>query len=230
MSKGRDDGAHISAEEMITFFSANRVDPDYIRLLARINAHILECEECRKEYNALHDADEALDKIASCVPESQKMKLNIVKGLYIFENKRSEGKKRIQECISALKDISLSLKLKVLSYNELGWEAIAGGNKLYHPAFAASVKSSGNDGDMRSGEIKSTLIDDDSNRITIGIDRTLSLFLNKKEYLANSIVILIPTEKNIQPYFEYAASYDDKTVVARFDDIEPGEYIVAFKE
>ena len=230
MNKDEKGEIHISSEEMLEFFSANRITPEYIKLLARINAHVSSCEECRKAYDSLHDADEALDKIITYIPESQRLKLNLVKGLYLFENEKTEGKHKIQASISSIKEISAAIQLKVVSYSELAWEALSGGNQFYHPAFATSVKSS-EDGSVRAdGEIKSTLIDDESNRITIGIDRTLSLFLNKNECLVDSIVILIPVDGKMQPYFEYATSYDDKTVVARFDDIEPGEYSVAFKE
>lgn len=231
MNKQIENNEHVSIDDMMDFFSINKVSPETIRFMARINSHIMKCEECRKQYDALRDANETLDKIVSYIPESQKIKLNMIKGVYYFENERADRKKGFQECVNFIKDITFSIKLKVMSFSELGWESITGGYSFFHPAFAASSKSvSEINGNIAEGTIKSTLVDDDSNRISIGIDRTLSLFLNKNECLTNSIVILIPTEASMQPYFEYAQTYDDKTVVVRFDDIEPGDYIVAFKE
>ena len=43
-------------------------------------------------------------------------------------------------------------------------------------------------------------------------------------------MLLIPQNESLEPHFEYAKEFDDHLMVARFDDVDEGDYIVALRE
>lgn len=197
----RDQNRHVTVDEMLAFFCAKRIDADYMRLASKIHSHILACAECKKDYDTLLMADEALDKIIASAPHSQK---------------------------ADLREMVFLIRLKIRDFCELGWQAV-NGRQYYHPAFAATSKSS-RKGIVDQGVIRSTLVNEENDRISISPDHTLSLLLNKNECQKDTLVMLIPYQNSMQPYFQYTQNYDDETVIVRFENIEPGEYMVALKD
>lgn len=54
---------HITFEELQKFVFAEALTPDMIQLGSRINAHVLSCEECAKQYNAMLEMQQTSEAI-----------------------------------------------------------------------------------------------------------------------------------------------------------------------
>ena len=228
-----DNNEHLSIEDMISFISMTKVDEDFFEMAARVNSHIYKCRECRENYETLLAASEAIENAVLFVPKSQMAYFNLIKGLYLFENKREKTKKKLSECIDAIKDLTYLVQVNVASLGEIACNSLSGESQFYHPAFAVGGKSFSNSPeDVQTGIIKSTVIDEDNNKVTIGQDGTLSLFFNKDECYPGTIVILIPEDASQEPLFEYSVedSHSEDMAVVKFEDVTPGNYTVAFKE
>ena len=46
---------HIDFEEIVEYLTCRELTTDSVKMAQKINAHILECNQCRKMYNAIHD-------------------------------------------------------------------------------------------------------------------------------------------------------------------------------
>lgn len=218
---------------MMEFICMSELNDDFYRMAAKVNSHIVKCQECREIYESLLAIDEAMEKAVTMVPKSQRIRIKLIERLYHFENKNEETKKRISEYADILKELTYSVRVKVESLGEIVCSSMTGGSQFYHPAFATSGKTFSSDEEsVQTGIIKSTVIDDDNNRITIGPDGTLSLFFNKSDCYPGTLVILIPEDSSQEPLFEYAMkdSHNEDMVVVRFEDVTRGDYTVAFKE
>lgn len=225
--------SHISIDEMIDFIFTDSLDDSAIKMAAKINAHMAHCDTCWETYQKLLAASKAFDKIEYQVEKKQKVIQRLLEGFLEFRNAQGEGNNSVAACIAYLSKLKAVLRLRVENMYHLLCEQVSGEKTYYHPAFAVEAKSAGLDesADGRStGVIQSTLVDGNKSRISVGFDRTLAAFFNKRECPANTLVILIPVRTDVGPYFEYTVGYDDSTVVARFEDIAPGEYIIAFLE
>lgn len=220
---------HISIDDMMDFIFAGKLDDTVLAASAKINAHLAQCDTCWETYNKLLTAKETLDSAFNYTSRNERAKQNLLEGLLEFQSSEEGISVRIADCISALGKLKAAVKLKVESVYSLIGEQLTGGAQYYHPAFAVAAKSAGQS-KQDDKTIQSTIVDGNRNRISIGLDRTLAAFFNKDECPVNTLVVLIPTTLNSKPYFKYSASYDAHTVVARFSDVEPGEYIIAFKE
>lgn len=223
---------HITFDEMVEFISGKSITTEYMKLAARVNSHILKCKQCRADYQALLKADTALNSAAAYIPVSQRAKMKAVLGLYAFENNVRGVAVQLSECVRMLSELTNVVKFKIQSFTELMYEELTGTQEFYHPAFAAAQmsNSTSEEEDAQMGIMKSTLIDKDTNRITVSLDRRLSLYFNKSEAISGALIALIPTGSTGEPRFGYPTDYDDNKVVVRFTDVEPGEYIVACQE
>lgn len=219
---------HISDDDLFDYFEKDCFDDDFKKMTARINLHIRSCSLCRGKYDAIKEASESLDKISSYLPRKNRFQVNLIRWIYLYENQKDKEGKKLVECVERVKELTFSVLLKIKNFNELGWVSLSGQNEFYHPAFAAVGKST--EGRPSNGVIKSIIVDGNNGRITIGIDRTLSLYFDKNDCTPGNMVILIPADAEAEPYFKFVDKYGDDMVVARFDDINPGDYIVAFKE
>lgn len=224
---------HITFDEMAEFITATGITPEYMKLAARVNSHLVKCEDCRETYETLLKANDAFDEAISYVPVSRREKLRFFLALYTFVNKGTSVGVKLADC--AEMKFKSFVKFKVQSFTELVYEKIAGSREFYHPAFAVSLMSNkmseDEKDDDKSGVMKSTLVDDETNRVTVSLDRRISLFLNKSESMQGSLIALVPVDGTRgEPRFAYPMDYDEKKLVVRFTDVEPGEYIVACKE
>lgn len=46
---------HLTVDEIIDFVSLNTVDEESMKLISKVNGHIIECAECRKKVRAFQD-------------------------------------------------------------------------------------------------------------------------------------------------------------------------------
>lgn len=220
---------HISIDEMMEFLFEKKLDDSFLALSAKINAHLAKCDTCWEIYSKLVMAKELFNRIEEYTPRSERIAQNLLEGIIVFKRKQDMAV-RISDCIDTIAKLKIAVKLKVSEMYDLVSEQLAGGNQYYNPTLAVAPKSAGLESQTDTGPkaIKSTIVDENQNRISIGLDRRLSAFFNEDVCPDNTLVALIPAESNMTPYFRYATTYEEGTVVVRFDDIEPGEYMIAF--
>lgn len=60
--------AHITIDEMIDFLDTKELDAGFLGRAARINAHLLNCEECKSKFMILQTAEELFFKFKNYVP------------------------------------------------------------------------------------------------------------------------------------------------------------------
>lgn len=217
---------HISIDEMMAFIFAEKLDDDVLAASARIDAHMAQCDQCWETYSQLLAAKEAFDEVDSYMPRSERIAQKILLGLIKLQNRGEVAAVRISDCLSTLKAM---VKLKVDNTCSLIGERLAGGQEYYNPALAIAAKSTGSD-DEGPKVMQSTLVDENRNRVTIGPDGTLAAFFNQTECPEGTLVLLVSTEEHTDPSFQFAQRYDAHTMVARFEDVEPGEYIIVLRK
>ena len=54
---------HLSVEEMIDFVSFDKLNSESLEFAAKINAHIFNCDECRKKIEAFQTLDDQFEKM-----------------------------------------------------------------------------------------------------------------------------------------------------------------------
>lgn len=51
---------HLTIEEIVKYVTANKVDIETLSLLSDVNAHLRECEECKKKIDAYQTLNDQL--------------------------------------------------------------------------------------------------------------------------------------------------------------------------
>ena len=203
---------HIGIEQMMDVIMATHVDSEYMRKIAAINAHIMKCDECKQVYQNLLNADDTLET-----------ELALARGQ---ENQVVESSKD-----NSASGLTERLRLSIISFAELIVESLDSLCEFYHPAIAGMAKSySDNDCLARDDRIRSSVVDDDKNRISISRDRTLSVYYGKQYYHVGDTIEIASVHDQTMKFESVFEDYDSQTVVARFNDMEIGEYIVSFPE
>lgn len=214
---------HLSVTEIAEFCTAKAVNPSFLALAARVNSHIVSCEECRETYHAFLEAGEAIDKLEVSRP---------------LQHPRSGIE--LEHIKAQLRDIGLSiskfvngwsgLNISIPTLQELECEAIDAMTNLYHPPYAAVAKSLDSKALSRKAHppvIKSTLTDGGGSRLSVGEDGTLSLFLVPGEADVDTMVALTQEKDESTTQFQFLQPYDGETLTAKFMNIIPGNYYVS---
>lgn len=218
---------HISIDEMMAFIFAEKLDDAVLAASARIDAHMAQCDQCWETYSQLMAAKEAFDQVGGYMPKSERIAQKILMGLIELQSRQEAAAARISDYASVLSSLKAAVKLKVDGLCSLIGGQLAGGNEYYNPMLAVATKSTGFNSE-EPNVVQSTLVDKNKNRVTIGLDGTLSAFFNQEECPEGTLVLLIPTEGDTEPGLQFAERYDAHTVAVRFDDVEPGEYVIVF--
>lgn len=216
-------GEHISFEEMSDFVFGKNRPADYMNTVAKYNHHIFKCDECAKMYDVMMSLKEEIDKANAYETPLEKVRTKVFRFLC-----RNSGKKTAGELVDESKGFGLLLSFNVKSLRELIQNAAEG---FSHPKIAVASRYSAS-GDTVS-ESESTILsclDDGKNRVSIGMDGTLSLYFDATEYEEGKRVILIPDDEETEPVMQILGSYDDGVSYALFEGVEPGEYAIVVEK
>ena len=83
---------HLTVDEMIDFVSFNKLDSESLALASKVNAHIFECDICRKKVKAFQIVYDKLEKMGK-KEEFRSVFNNKMAGL----EKKNQTKKQIDD-------------------------------------------------------------------------------------------------------------------------------------
>ena len=217
---------HISFDEMAEFLFAKEFNEDFMRMSSRINSHIQLCEECSQLYRSMLSFNDALDYETVALEELSEEKGIIARALRKLEITSKEMQEAVGDWMKNLDHLVSRTNLTIKNFGEIIINSADFG--FEYPAFAAYAKAYSEEEDTttQSGVVRSTVIDGDSNRISIGLDGTLSIYFNRDNCDVHAWVLLAPTDDEHIPYFKPLEPYDNRLYVARFYDVTPGDYLV----
>ena len=224
---------HITFNEMVDFYFADTLDDSFIEQAAKINAHLVECAGCMQDYEALQAIEESFNRCTDRAGDRAKAEL--LEGIYCAESEHNPDCVSVSNCVAYLKRLKFKILVTIDDIDTLVCQKLDEVGDLFrYPQFATAAKSisesDGKQNPVQAGEIKSMMLDSRKNRVSIGMDRTLSLYFKKDECPADTLVILIPDASGSQPHFAYTRLYDEANVVVRFEDVHPGSYKVTLSE
>lgn len=84
---------HLTVDEMIDFVSFNKLDSESLALASKVNAHIFECEICRKKVEAFQIIYDELVKMG----RNEEFRSVINNKLSDFKEKKNQAKKQIDD-------------------------------------------------------------------------------------------------------------------------------------
>lgn len=183
---------HISFEEMSEYIFTDKRPDNFVAIAAHVNSHVMLCPDCKAVYNALMSLKDEIDKIEPHESLSEKMKTRILGFLYGIDCSRPIAS-LIDECLG----FKMWLSFTVKSMKELTQSTWIG---FSHPKLATVMKSSTDihDVEVTESEIKSSLYDHKKNRVSIGLDGTLSLYFDSAEHSVGKRII-IPDDTDVNP-------------------------------
>ena len=215
---------HISFDEMSEYIFSQKAPAEFMSVAARINKHIMDCPVCRKNYDALMQLKDETEKLASYESLDEKIATRIFAFLLSLEQSKPV-RTIVDECLGFEKWLSFTIK----NMREIMETQSAG---FSHPKLVTVMKSatSGEDAEETETEIKSSLFDRKRNRVSIGLDGTLSLYFDESDHSAGKRVIILPDDAEVSPQMFELTRYDDSISCVRFEGVVPGQYTIVVEE
>lgn len=210
---------HITFEEMVDYVFVEDRPNDFFETAAKMNYHIMNCEECGKMYNALMDLNESVLQYNSVETEEQRIFIKVFGALYMLNSDKT---------VSALVEESKNFKVWI-SFDIINQQEImsCNNNSFIHPHMVSAMKSSTDDeAEISNTEIQSSIFDKNNNRVSIGLDGTLSLYFDSSQHKAGQRVILLPDDEELETKIIEMKRYDSSICSVRFEGITPGKYTV----
>ncbi len=198
---------HLTFEEMSCFLTARNNDEAFRTLASRVNGHIMKCEECRKQYFTMLNAQRAIEEAV--------------------RNKAPSDSTVASPEMAFLPELRERLRITIKSTAELVVEAIDNAFCFYYPTVTTVLKSH-NPG-KQAPVIKSAVVDDIKNRISIS-GNMLSLYFDKSIFGPGFAVAITRADDHTKVFRSEFQDYNAKMVVAHFEDVESGDYIISFQE
>lgn len=224
MSTKVSENEHIPFDELSAFVFAKNTSKDFLSVAARINKHLMACPSCKKNYYALMNVKDEIEKAARYETFDERIETRVFAFLY---------SKKHSSSLQAIVKESLRFK-KWVSFNIRSMKEIVSVQqpRLAHPVLASVMKSStsGSQADEVKTEIKTSLYDRNRNRVSIGLDGTLSLYFDASSHPAGKRVIILPDDATKSPQMVELTRYDDSVAYVRVEGIAPGEYTVVIEE
>ena len=143
--------------------------------------------------------------------------------LYTLEEKRSK-EMLVKECLKFKLWLSFGVQRAGIFAHR--------GTEFTHPRLKTVMKSSAEGDQEEEVEtvLRSSVIDGQRNRVSIGLDGTLSLYFDAEEHAAGQRVLVLPEDEEAVPQMLELTRYDDRISYVRFEGIQPGEYTVVVEE
>ena len=217
---------HVSFEDMTEYvFHNNALDNDsFVEESARIQSHIFNCKECRTLYNALLTLKESLDAFDTYQTSQEILFSKVFRFFYMSGTIPAE--KITELCLKFRKWISFGF----IDIKEIF--SVSSDTLFNHPKLIGIMNSVSDDksGGDRETLIKTSLIDKNNNRITIGMDGTLSLYFDSTKHPEGKRIIIIPDNDNADTKMLELTEYEESISNVRFEGITPGEYTILIEE
>jgi hypothetical protein len=212
--------SHISFDDMVEYVFSNKLTVDFVRKGAKINNHVMNCPECYRMYLSLMDYHEKVEQFLNCETGEESIIMRILSFLF-SEDAGRPIESILEECRRFRKWIAFSVK----NFRELVQGELPG---FSHPRLATVMKSASGKSNTEEveSEILSSLFDKAKNRVSIGLDGTLSLYFDAKNHSVGQRVIIMPDDPNKSPQMLELTMYDDSITHVRFEGINPGQYTV----
>ena len=223
----------ISFEEMTEYVFGEIDQSDFLKIAARTNKHILKCPRCRKMYDSLMLLEEKLTECENLEAGTEMTTAKVFDTLLSEEDKKAEGV--VRSSIDALIRESQNFK-KCIYFNVKSLQELVEPNEAYmHPSLVTVMMSDTGDGSTVQTEstIQSSLIDRDKNRVSIGLDGTLSLYFDIKEHEVGKRVVILPDtpgKEDTPGTMMELKVYDDAISYVRFEGVTPGQYTVLVEQ
>lgn len=213
-----DTSVHLSFEEISEYVFADTRPHGFMKTVARVNQHLAQCPECRTVYQALLELYDRANEYAASGAEREKVLTRVLRAVSAFHPGRP-AEQLVRDCLRFREWCSFRVSNR--------WE-LAGGPGFSYPKLVTVMKSA--DGENGLGEIESvirtSLMDRDKNRVSIGLDGTLTLYFDAVSYSAGQEVLLLPDEPESIPQMAELVDYDGTMVYVRFEDTAPDQYTV----
>lgn len=216
--------SHISFTNMADYIYSSGREENFMATAAKINKHVMECPQCRTMYSTLLSLQEESAAYARHANIKEKTLLQMIGCFYSAEIEKS-----IETLLEECSRFQLLLSFCIKNMQELAAEASAG---FAYPKLMTVMKSSSDDSCLEESEsvIVSSLIDQNKNRVRIGLDGTLSLYFDAKEHPAGKRVMVIPDDETAAPQMIELTQYDRSLSYVRFEGVAPGRYTVVVEE
>ena len=215
---------HIPFDDMAQYvFSDGRAET-FMKDMARINNHIMECQECYNMYQSLMTLYDKASEFA-CMQTAEEKEFGRVLSFLFAKEADKPIENVIEECRRFKKWLSFSIKnMKELIKSETP--------DFSHPRLVTIMKSSSDETGVEEtqSEIRSSLFDKDKNRVSIGLDGTLSLYFDAKDHSIGKRVIILPDDEDVNPQMLELTMYDDSISYVRFEGVLPGKYTILVEE
>lgn len=212
---------HIAFEDMADFIFNEDVS---LEIAAKFNKHMMECSKCYQMYDALYTLHESMDEYLNAETDGEKLRTRIFEVLWSVR-KSEPVEKLVAECGRFRHWISLEV-------NSAKRLVQMDASDFAHPKLVTVMKSStGDDSEkITQSVIRSSLSDENNNRVSIGLDGTLSLYFSLSEHPVGQRVILLPDDPEAVPQIAALDGYDSSISFVRFEGICPGQYTIAVEQ
>ena len=161
---------HLTFDEIVKAVFADENTPDNMRLIARMNAHVIQCKECNKVYNAVYDIYE----------------LGFEQGLEVVEQRLKEAESSFsQRNVLTDQDLLSSIVLSIKKGTKLVLDSIKNNIGIdYFFSYPMALATRGGNQKMETNK----LIDDENldNQIVLN-DGKLSLYLCREDFSVRGI-------------------------------------------
>lgn len=209
---------HINKKDLIDFVFSNQADNIDIERISRINKHLYECDKCKENYYHFLSLLRILEKT-----KRNNFQAVAFGGLFAHNHNINQMK----DVISRLKEeveLTVFSNDKIEIKNPILYLEFNHPN-LQNPIIAKSIYST-QVIETEEQIIESILVStDESLRISIDEDSTLCVYYAKDISTENDIIMLIENDKE-KIYLSNIEQYDQKANVARFSELEPGNYLM----
>lgn len=211
---------HIEFNDMMEYVFAEEFSPEFLSVAAAFNKHIMECDACREMYHQLFNLREAMEAYSLFLAKPAKTQFRVFSAL--SNVKKNESVEKILELSGRFRDwISFSIN----SLRDISWGNASG---FQHPRLVTEMKSVTGDGAVEKSEsvIRSSLLDEQKNRVSVGLDRTLTVYLQANSCKEGQQILLLPEDDSSSPELQSLEKYDGSCLYARFLDVDPGQYSI----
>lgn len=214
------DDTHIRFEEMTAYVFSDGKQASFLKTAAVINKHVTDCSQCFKMYQGLMLLRDRLEQYTAIETASEQKLIRLLR-FFLPEAKNRTPEQVVDECMRFKVWLSFGIKnmKELLQLSAPGFS---------NPRLVTVMKSSDGSNGIEETEsvIRSSLFDKDKNRVSIGLDGSLSLYFDSSTYAEGRRVLLLPDDCDEEPTMIELIRYDDSISYVRFEGIIPGKYTV----
>lgn len=217
---------HITFDELAEFVShsGNADAEEFLKLAARINAHICSCPECYAVYDTLVSLQDSVEDLQFENSLREKIQLGLLKSVHEKSASDPIWKRVARHTVDNISRIKVSVGLYVKSLSEISVSDFDARHCFYHPVRTGAVKSCGDKSALDQSELKSVLVDEQMNRIAVDEDGTLAVRITRKQGGDNPAFFLVNEEDPSIIFPAEGIDGSDGMIRAVYYDVKPGKY------